>query len=44
LDTPSYMGATLRLSPRKRNTGWGYMRTGCWGEYLDLRGTKQQQD
>ena len=21
---------------------WGYLRTGCWGEYLGLRGTKWQ--
>ena len=23
-----------------RNAGWGCLRIGCWGEYLDLRGTR----
>jgi hypothetical protein len=25
-------------------TDWGCLRTGCWGEYLDLRGMKWQED
>jgi len=25
-----------------RNVGWGCLRIGCWGEYLDLRGTSWQ--
>jgi hypothetical protein len=25
-----------------RNAGWGCLRIGCWGEYLDLRETKWQ--
>jgi hypothetical protein len=24
----------------ENNTDWGCLRTGCWGEYLDLRGIK----
>ena len=25
-----------------RNAGWGCSRIGCWGEYLDLRGSRWQ--
>ena len=25
-----------------RNPGWGCLRIGCWGKYLDLRGTRWQ--
>jgi hypothetical protein len=25
-----------------RNAGWGCLRIGCWGKYLDLRGTSWQ--
>jgi hypothetical protein len=27
-----------------RNTAWGYLRTWCWGEYLDLSERKVQED
>ena len=34
-----YSGVKLGLSHWGRNIGWGYLGIGCWGEYLDLRGT-----
>jgi hypothetical protein len=27
----------------RRNTDWGCLKTGCWGEYLDWRGIKWQE-
>jgi len=36
------MGVKLGLSHRGRNLGWECLMRGWWGEYLDLRGTKQQ--
>jgi hypothetical protein len=33
-------GVKLGRSHWGRNVGWGCLRTGCWGEYLGLRGTR----
>ena len=38
----SCLGVKLGLWHWGRNVGWGCLRTGCWGEYLGLRGTRQQ--
>ena len=32
------MGVKLGRSHWRRNVGWGCLRTGCWGEYLGLKG------
>jgi hypothetical protein len=37
------MGMKLDVSHEGKNTDWGYLRTGCKGEYLDLRGRKWQE-
>jgi hypothetical protein len=31
------MSFVIELKQRCRNTHWGCLRTGCWGEYVDLR-------
>jgi hypothetical protein len=36
------MGVKLGLLHWGRNKGWGCVRTGCWGGYLGLRGTRRQ--
>jgi len=36
------MGVKRGRSHWGRNVGWGCLRIGCWGEYLGLRGTRQQ--
>ena len=36
------MGVKLGRSHWGCNVGWGCLRTGCWGEYLGLRGTRYQ--
>jgi hypothetical protein len=36
------MCVKLGLSHQGKKVDWGCMRTGCWGEYLDLRGRKWQ--
>jgi hypothetical protein len=36
------MGLKLDRSHWGTDVDWGCLRIGCWGEYLDLRGTKQQ--
>jgi hypothetical protein len=35
-----FMGVKLRHSHWGRNVGWEWLRIGCWGEYLGLRGTR----
>jgi hypothetical protein len=37
------MGAKLGLSVWRENTDWGCLRTGCSGEYMDLRGMQWQK-
>jgi hypothetical protein len=34
------MGARLGLSLWGMNIDWGFLRTECWGRYLDLKGRK----
>ena len=36
------MGVQLGLSCWGRNVNWGYLRIGCWGRYLVLRGMRWQ--
>ena len=36
----SFLGVKLGHSHWGRNVGWGYLRMGCWGGYLVLRGTR----
>jgi len=37
------MGVKLGLSHYGKNTDWGRLRTGCWGENMDLRRRKWQE-
>jgi hypothetical protein len=37
------MGGKADLSHEGKNTDWRCFRTGCFGEYLDLRGMKWQE-
>jgi hypothetical protein len=39
----SYTLVKLGLSREGKNTDWGYLRTGCLEEYLDIRGMKGQE-
>jgi hypothetical protein len=38
LNLSFYYGLKLGLSHYGKDIDWGYLRTGCWGEYLELRG------
>jgi hypothetical protein len=37
------MGIKLGLSHQGRSINWGCLRTGCGGEYFELRGRKWQE-
>jgi len=37
-----FMSVRLAHSHWGRNVGWKCLRMGCWGRYLDLRGTRRQ--
>ena len=37
------MGVRIGLSHWRRNIDWGCSRTGCWGWYLGLRGTRVEK-
>jgi hypothetical protein len=39
----SCLGVKLGLTHDGKNIDWGCLRTGCWGEYLDLRGRKWRE-
>jgi hypothetical protein len=36
------MAVKLGHSRQRRNVGWGFSRTGCWGQYFGLRGMRWQ--
>jgi hypothetical protein len=38
------LGMKVGLSYWVTNLDWGCLRTGCWGEYLDLRGSGESRD
>jgi hypothetical protein len=39
-----WMGAKLGLPLWGRNIDWGFLRTECWGGYLDLKGRKMDRE